>query len=89
MNWRKPAVRSNVFTIPTYLAVTVLAMLFEARRRRGRRGCIVTFQGWYRTTTVVGSTRIPAGFPSAARCLTLVAADAVRGALRADLPRVR
>lgn len=72
-----------------YLAMAVLTMLFEARRRRGRRRCIVTFQGWYRATAAVGSARIPTGFPSAARCLTLVAADAVRGALRTDLPRVR
>lgn len=68
--------------------MAVLSMLLEARRRRGRRGCIVTFQGWYRTAAAVGSARIPAGFPSAAS-LTLVAAYAIRGALRADLPRVR
>lgn len=72
-----------------YLDVAVLTVLLEARRRRSRRGCIVTFQGWDRTTTIVGSARVPAGFSSATRCLTLVAANAVRGALRADLPRVR
>jgi len=49
----------------------------------------VTFQGWYRTATAVGTARVPAGFASVASCLTLVAADAVRGALRTDLPRVR
>lgn len=67
--------------------MAVLAML-ETRRRRGRRGCIVTFQGRYRTAAVVGTARAPSGFSPAAS-LTLVAADAVRGALRADLPRVR